>query len=225
MAGYLWAGLILPVSVGAAAHSLILSAVKFLAPQQAIVRILTFASAPVLPFVSATTGWEHYTEGVPIPIAVATLAYGLACAFGPQVVARLLAAPPVTQSNSDTTAKFAGRILLRRQFSGRTSDVRIWKRRRKGALTTTAESFGATLGRLAGRVDRLNRERRELAAELRHLTAVAQGMLRDLGSFAADDVQRLRKGGRPKGYKMSAATKRKLREAWKRRKAAAKSTA
>jgi hypothetical protein len=100
MAGYLWAGLILPVSVGAAAHSLILSALKFLAPQQAIVRILTFASAPVLPFVSATTGWEHYTEGVPIPIAVATLAYGLACAFGPQVVARLLAAPPVTQSNS-----------------------------------------------------------------------------------------------------------------------------
>ena len=29
------------------------------------------------------------------------------------------------------------------------------------------------------------------------------------------------KGGRPKGYKMSEATKRKLRAAWKRRKAAA----
>jgi hypothetical protein len=98
-----------------------------------------------------------------------------------------------------------------------------WKRRPKGRLTTTAENFGATLGRLAGRLERLNRQREELAAELRHVAAVSQGMLADLGSYAGEEVRRVRKGGRPKGYKMSAATKRKLRAAWKRRKAAARS--
>jgi hypothetical protein len=121
--------------------------------------------------------------------------------------------------------RVASRITIRASLAQEDGVAFKLRQRRKGKLAITAENMGATLGRLAGRLDRLNRERRELAAELWHLLSVSQGLLGDLGSYAGEEVRRLRKGARPKGYKMSAATKRKLRAAWRRRKAAAKSGA
>jgi hypothetical protein len=95
-------------------------------------------------------------------------------------------------------------------------------RRGSDALNTTAESIGSALGRVAAKLDRWKRERGEIAAEIQRLMTSAQGMLGDLGQPAERSYARAAspKGGRPKGYKMSEATKRKLRAAWKRRKAA-----
>jgi hypothetical protein len=45
-------------------------------------------------------------------------------------------------------------------------------------------------------------------------------MLADLGHSVADAGISRRRGGRPKGYRMSEETKAKLRAAWKRRRAA-----
>ena len=97
------------------------------------------------------------------------------------------------------------------------------RRRRNPALETTAEVVGRTLGHFAARWAELDRQRAELAADL---TRLAKSMVGDAQPLAAGKAlfQQLKrgKGGRPKGYKMSEATKRKLRAAWKRRKAAAK---
>ncbi len=88
-------------------------------------------------------------------------------------------------------------------------------------METTAEVVGRTLGHLAERWAAIDRQRVELAAEL---TRLAKSMVGDAKPLATGKAlfQQLkrRKGGRPKGYKMSEATKRKLRAAWKRRKAA-----
>jgi hypothetical protein len=45
-------------------------------------------------------------------------------------------------------------------------------------------------------------------------------LLADLGHGTAEPLVSRRRGGRPKGYRMSDETKAKLRAAWKRRKAA-----
>jgi hypothetical protein len=100
-------------------------------------------------------------------------------------------------------------------------------RRRSKQLNATAESLGAALGRVAARLDAWKRQRTEIAADIQKLLHSAQGMLGDLGDKATKRASVLlesarNKGGRPKGYTMSEATKRKLRAAWKRRKAAAK---
>ena len=93
-------------------------------------------------------------------------------------------------------------------------------------LNATAESLGAALGHVAARLDAWKRQRSEIAADIQKLLHSAQSMLGDLGDAASDRASAFlkstsrNKGGRPKGYKMSEATKRKLRAAWKRRKAA-----
>lgn|SRR5690606_2783449 len=96
------------------------------------------------------------------------------------------------------------------------------RRQTRSNLNTTAESIGQALGRVASKLDRWKRERTEIAAEIQRLMQSAQSMLGDLGDTAERGFKGVtsRKGGRPKGYKMSEATKRKLRAAWKRRKAA-----
>ena len=96
------------------------------------------------------------------------------------------------------------------------------RRRRKGSATAIAEGLGSALGKIAGRVDAWNSQRGEIAKDLRQLITHAQGVLTDVMRAPAPNVPGTRKGkgGRPKGYKMSAATKAKLRAAWKRRKAA-----
>jgi hypothetical protein len=92
-------------------------------------------------------------------------------------------------------------------------------------LNATAESIGTALGRVAAKIDRWKQERAEIAAEVQRILKSAQGMLGDLGGAAGRGATAFKsavtsKGGRPKGYRTSEATKRKLRAAWKRRKAA-----
>jgi ElaB/YqjD/DUF883 family membrane-anchored ribosome-binding protein len=103
-------------------------------------------------------------------------------------------------------------------------------RRGSRQLNATAESLGAALGHVAARLDAWKRQRAEIAADIQKLLHSAQSMLGDLGDAASHRASALLKttspkGGRPKGYKMSEATKRKLRAAWKRRKAAMSSKA
>ena len=87
--------------------------------------------------------------------------------------------------------------------------------------------MGRTLGHLAARWAALDRQRTELAAELARLArtmAAGGGSPLDGGATLIKELGR-RRGGRPKGFKMTEATKRKLRAAWKRRKAAARTKA
>jgi hypothetical protein len=104
--------------------------------------------------------------------------------------------------------------------------------RDKSTLDTTAESLGAALGQVAARFDRWRNDRAAIAADLQRLLKTAQGMLGSLDDgpggepiAAPPPPKNKRKGGRPKGYKMSDATKQKLRAAWKRRMAASKKPA
>ena len=94
------------------------------------------------------------------------------------------------------------------------------KRATSSGLDRTAATMGSALGHVAARVDSWKKQRAEIFAEIQRLINSAQGLLADLGSTPRTAARR-GKGGRPKGYKMSEETKRKLRAAWKRRKAAA----
>ena len=89
------------------------------------------------------------------------------------------------------------------------------------SLHYTAEAIGKALGHVAAKLDAWKVERTSLAAEVRSLMVSAQSLLGEVsdGDYRVGSVRK-NKGGRPKGYKMSAATKAKLRAAWKRRKAA-----
>jgi hypothetical protein len=107
--------------------------------------------------------------------------------------------------------------------------------KRDSSLNSTAESIGVALGQVAARLDKWKADRASISADIQKVLGAAQTMLSDLGDAALTGVRRGRrgeaefvaapppprnKGGRPKGYKMSAATKAKLRAAWKRRKGA-----
>jgi len=93
-------------------------------------------------------------------------------------------------------------------------------------------NIGAALGSVADRIDAWKAQRDVLAAEVNALAKAAQAMMTTLVEGKTDETNRFlasaraprNKGGRLKGYKMSAATKAKLRAAWKKRKAAAKAT-
>jgi hypothetical protein len=50
--------------------------------------------------------------------------------------------------------------------------------------STQAKSIGGTLGRVASRVEVLNKQRAALAAELRQVIDTAQAMLANLGDYA-----------------------------------------
>jgi hypothetical protein len=90
------------------------------------------------------------------------------------------------------------------------------------AKKLTPENIGASLGRLANRIDVWKRQRDELITEGERLAGVALGYVRDLRGHTDPSIgeRPVRKGGRPKGMKMSEETKAKLRAAWKKRKAA-----
>lgn len=90
--------------------------------------------------------------------------------------------------------------------------------RDRNGMEAAAKNIGSALGHLAGRLDALNKQRADIAAELRNAIAKGNSLLASLG---AGDAPKKNKGGRPKGYKMSDATRAKLRAAWKRRKEAA----
>jgi len=94
------------------------------------------------------------------------------------------------------------------------------------AKTLTPENIGTALGQFANRIDAWKRQRDELITEGERLAGVALDFVRDLrgtdapAAKATTRKKAVRRGGRPKGMKMSEETKAKLREAWKRRKAA-----
>jgi hypothetical protein len=89
------------------------------------------------------------------------------------------------------------------------------------AKRLTPENIGVALGQLANRIDAWKRQRDELITEGERLAGVALGFVKDLRGTNAPAAKPARKGGRPKGMKMSEETRAKLRAAWKRRKAAA----
>lgn len=101
-------------------------------------------------------------------------------------------------------------------------------RRVSTGLDATAENIGAALGHLAARVSALNRQRAEVAADIKKYLQIVERSFSNAAEETGKRASALlssasaspNKGGRPKGYKMSEATKRKLRAAWKRRKAA-----
>lgn len=97
--------------------------------------------------------------------------------------------------------------------------------RQKDSLNATAESIGAALGRVAARLDHWKQQRVEIARDLNDVVSAAKSLLGELGETASEVVERAKaqagKGGRPKGFRVSDATRRKLRAAWKRRKRAA----
>lgn len=85
------------------------------------------------------------------------------------------------------------------------------------AKRLTPENIGAALGQLANKIDAWKKQRDALISEGERLSGVALSYVRDLRGHAGQEVRR--RGGRPKGMKMSEETKAKLRAAWKRRKA------
>ncbi len=90
---------------------------------------------------------------------------------------------------------------------------------RDSSLNSAADNIGTALGLVAARLDRWKKDQASIATDLQSLLKSAQDVLGDLGGTAAKSFDQARKGGRPKGYKTSPATKAKLRAAWARRKA------
>lgn len=85
-------------------------------------------------------------------------------------------------------------------------EANLARRTRKGSkkLNAAATGIGAGLGTLAGRVDSLKAQRQSVVTELRHVIAVAQQMLGDLGEEASASAARVRKaGGAPKKRRLS----------------------
>lgn len=71
-------------------------------------------------------------------------------------------------------------------------------------------------------LNQLNSRRETVIEQInRVIQTMVGGDIRRVGSRAVKPARRRRRGGRPKGFKMSEATKAKLRAAWKRRKAGA----
>jgi hypothetical protein len=87
-------------------------------------------------------------------------------------------------------------------------------------MNQAAETIGAALGHVAARLDAWKKEREAIAGDVQRMVTSAQGMLADLGERVDRAAAQTRRGGRRGGYKASAATRAKLRAAWKRRKAA-----
>lgn len=101
------------------------------------------------------------------------------------------------------------------------------RRRSRGA----AESLGHVLGVLTNKVADVNRQRAEVSREIMNFVKSAQSMLSELGHQAALRLPKARKvfrtsssgkPGRRRGYKVSAAARRKMSLAAKRRWAAKK---
>jgi hypothetical protein len=89
------------------------------------------------------------------------------------------------------------------------------------AKKITPENIGTAIGQLANKIDAWKKQRDVLIAEGERVAGVALDYVRDLRGHSAPVPKKgaaTRKGGRPKGMKMSEETKAKLRDAWKRRK-------
>ncbi len=87
--------------------------------------------------------------------------------------------------------------------------------------TRKTDYLSTALEQVSTRLHAWKRERDAISSHIRGIVQKANGLLEELGNTAAPTAARVRRGGRPKGYRMSDATKAKLRAAWKRRKEAA----
>lgn len=99
------------------------------------------------------------------------------------------------------------------------------------ASTSTAKTLGVALDHIGERVAAWRQQHAQIVAEIRLIVDRASRMLADVGEAVATTSRaranasasaptRARRGGRPKGYRISEATRAKLRAAWARRKAA-----
>ncbi len=89
-------------------------------------------------------------------------------------------------------------------------------------LDAAAKRIGSTLGRLAGRAAGLDKQRRELAEQIRTAIAQGQALLKSLGGDAGTDRRpTAKRSGSSKGSKTSTEAKAKIRDSWKRGKVAA----
>jgi ElaB/YqjD/DUF883 family membrane-anchored ribosome-binding protein len=70
------------------------------------------------------------------------------------------------------------------------------KRGRGSRLDTAATALGGALGRVAAKVQKLEKQRGAIAAELRHVIGTAQEMLDDLGDQAVIARRRARRAVR-----------------------------
>ncbi len=89
----------------------------------------------------------------------------------------------------------------------------------KKITSAKSSDIAAALGELSKKVNSWKEERAVMIRELQRLAELTGSMLRELGeTSSAPAAPSSRRGGRPRGYRTSAATRAKLRAAWKRRK-------
>lgn len=103
-------------------------------------------------------------------------------------------------------------------------------RKSRNKLGDAAESFGHVLGVLTSKVQQVNQQRAQVSKEIMGFVKSAQGMLSELGHRAElrmpngrkflSSIAAAGKPGRKRGYKVSAAARRKMSLAAKRRWAA-----
>ena len=101
-------------------------------------------------------------------------------------------------------------------------------RKSRTKLGDAAESFGHVLGVLTSKVEQVNQQRAQVSKEIMSFVKSAQGMLSELGHKAELRMPNGRKflgavagkPGRKRGYKVTAAARRKMSMAAKRRWAA-----
>jgi len=82
-------------------------------------------------------------------------------------------------------------------------------------------NIAAALKHVSARLQLWREQRSLIAAEIRQIIDLAETLLRELDQPDPSGVRRSRLGGRPAGYRVSIATRAKLRAAWARRKARA----
>ena len=94
---------------------------------------------------------------------------------------------------------------------------------KRGRPRGVATQIGRTMGKLVNKMDRWRRQRDEIERDLRHVVESGQSMLAELGSTTgralttASASIKPNRGGRRKGFKMSAAAKAKISAAAKKR--------
>ena len=104
-------------------------------------------------------------------------------------------------------------------------------RKSRNRFGDAAESFGHVLGVLTSKVEHVNKQRADVSKEIISFVKSAQGMLSELGhqadlripkgrKFLSSALAGIGKPGRKPGYRVSAAARRKMSIAAKRRWAA-----
>ena len=89
---------------------------------------------------------------------------------------------------------------------------------KKNTTGASSSDIAAALGELSKKVTSWKEQRAVMIRELRRLSELTDAMRRELGDAEPVATPAARRGGRPRGYRTSAATRAKLRAAWKRRK-------